>query len=80
MVICPDCGTEVPDAKFCKNCGRIAIVPYATPKSIVKIIVPNVKFQFLKMLKSKRGFLHFNSHQTKEINAIKLEINDKKIM
>jgi uncharacterized membrane protein YvbJ len=21
MVICPDCGTEVPDAKFCKNCG-----------------------------------------------------------
>lgn len=21
MVICPDCGNEVPDAKFCKNCG-----------------------------------------------------------
>ena len=21
MVICPDCGKEVPDAKFCKNCG-----------------------------------------------------------
>ena len=21
MVICPDCGMEVPDAKFCKNCG-----------------------------------------------------------
>ena len=21
MVICPDCGKEVPNAKFCKNCG-----------------------------------------------------------
>ena len=21
MVVCPDCGNEVPDAKFCKNCG-----------------------------------------------------------
>lgn len=21
MVTCPDCGEEVPDAKFCKNCG-----------------------------------------------------------
>lgn len=21
MVICPDCGRDVPDAKFCKNCG-----------------------------------------------------------
>lgn len=21
MVICPDCGREVPEAKFCKNCG-----------------------------------------------------------
>ena len=21
MVICPDCGNEVPNAKFCKNCG-----------------------------------------------------------
>lgn len=21
MVVCPDCGKEVPDAKFCKNCG-----------------------------------------------------------
>ena len=21
MVICPDCGKEVPEAKFCKNCG-----------------------------------------------------------
>ena len=21
MVICPDCGKEVPKSKFCKNCG-----------------------------------------------------------
>ena len=23
MVICPDCGKEVPNAKFCKNCGTL---------------------------------------------------------
>ncbi len=32
MVICPDCGKEVPDAKFCKNCGaRLPEVEEAAP-------------------------------------------------
>lgn len=32
MVICPDCGKEVPDAKFCKNCGaRLPEVEEAVP-------------------------------------------------
>lgn len=32
MVICPDCGKEVPDAKFCKNCGsRLPEVEEAIP-------------------------------------------------
>ena len=32
MVICPDCGKEVPDAKFCKNCGsRLPEVEEAEP-------------------------------------------------
>ena len=31
MVICPDCGKEVPQAKFCKNCGaRLPEVEEAT--------------------------------------------------
>jgi TM2 domain-containing membrane protein YozV len=35
MVICPDCGKEVPDAKFCKNCG--ARLPEVEEEMPVKI-------------------------------------------
>ena len=37
MVICPDCGKEVPDAKFCKNCGA------RLPEIIDEAPVVNVK-------------------------------------
>ena len=64
----------VKEKPLCKNCGKIAIVPYATANPVVKAIVPIVKFQFLKILKSSNGFLDFNSRQTNNINAIKLVI------
>ena len=40
MVICPDCGTEVPDAKFCKNCG--ASLPQTNENVNVEERVPVV--------------------------------------
>lgn len=36
MVICPDCGKEVPNAKFCKNCG--ARLPEV--EEVVEEVVP----------------------------------------
>lgn len=33
MVICPDCGKDVPEAKFCKNCG-------AYISNVKKVTVP----------------------------------------
>ena len=72
---CRYCGENNPDeAVFCKNCGKIAIVPYAIAKIMVRIIVPKVKFQFLNIFKSRSGFLVFNSHQISAINATKLVI------
>ena len=42
MVICPDCGKEVPNAKFCKNCGaRLPDVEEVEPVSVdVEEVVP----------------------------------------
>ena len=38
MVVCPDCGKEVPDANFCKNCG--ASLPKESEVVEVKNTVP----------------------------------------
>ena len=39
MVICPDCGKDVPESKFCKNCG-------AYIKDVKSPAEPNDKFGF----------------------------------
>ena len=39
MVICPDCGKDVPESKFCKNCG-------AYIKDVKSPAEPSDKFGF----------------------------------
>ncbi|WP_407377150.1 double zinc ribbon domain-containing protein [Methanobrevibacter sp.] len=45
MVICPDCGMEVPDAKFCKNCGAQLpeVVEEDVPVEVEETVPVNVK-------------------------------------
>ena len=46
MVICPDCGKEVTDAKFCSNCGATLKAPVEEPADIVeenKVVVDVVE-------------------------------------
>ena len=42
MVICPDCGKDVIDAKFCKNCG--AKLPETKQEPEREVLIPDINY------------------------------------
>ncbi len=40
MVVCPDCGKDVKEAKFCSNCGAVLIKAEEPVEEVVEEVVP----------------------------------------